>query len=68
MDPGLAEHDEDVDTLGGLAAVLAGRVPLKGECLETPSGWTLEVLEADSRRIERLRLHPPKPIPEGAES
>jgi CBS domain containing-hemolysin-like protein len=68
IDPRLAEHDEDVDTLGGLAAVLAGRVPLKGECLETPSGWTLEVLEADSRRIERLRLHPPKPVPEGAES
>jgi CBS domain containing-hemolysin-like protein len=68
IDPRLAEHDEDVDTLGGLAAVLAGRVPIKGECLVTPSGWTLEVLEADSRRIERLRLHPPKPVPEGAES
>jgi CBS domain containing-hemolysin-like protein len=68
IDPRLAEHDEDVDTLGGLAAVLAGRVPIKGECLTTPSGWTLEVLEADSRRIERLRLHPPKPVPEGAES
>jgi len=68
IDPRLAEHDEDVDTLGGLAAVLAGRVPLKGECLQTPSGWTLEVLEADSRRIERLRLHPPKPVREGAEA
>jgi len=68
IDPRLAEHDEDVDTLGGLAAVLAGRVPLKGECLETPSGWTLEVLEADSRRIERLRLHPPKPVPEGTDA
>jgi CBS domain containing-hemolysin-like protein len=68
IDPRLAEHDEDVDTLGGLAAVLAGRVPIKGECLVTPSGWTLEVLEADSRRIERLRLHPPKPVPEGADA
>lgn len=68
IDPRLAEHEEDVDTLGGLAAVLAGRVPLKGECLETPSGWTLEVLEADARRIERLRLHPPKAVPEGAEA
>lgn len=68
IDPKLAEHDEDVDTLGGLAAVIAGRVPAKGECLETPSGWTLEVLEADSRRIEKLRLHPPKPVPEGAEA
>ena len=68
IDPRLAEHDEDVDTLGGLAAVLAGRVPIKGECLETPSGWTLEILEADSRRIERLRLHPPKPVPEGTDA
>ena len=68
IDPRLAEHDEDVDTLGGLAAVLAGRVPIKGECLTTPSGWTLEVLEADSRRIERLRLHPPKPVPEGTDA
>ncbi len=67
IDPKLAEHDEDVDTLGGLAAVLAGRVPTKGECLETPSGWTLEVIEADSRRIEKLRLHPPKPLPEGVD-
>ena len=68
IDPRLGEHDEDIDTLGGLAAVIAGRVPLKGECLETPSGWTLEVLEADSRRIEKLRLHPPKPVPEGVET
>ena len=67
VDPRLAEHDEDVDTLGGLAAVIAGRVPTRGECLVTPSGWTIEVLEADSRRIEKLRLHPPRPVPEGTE-
>lgn len=67
IDPRLAEHDEDVDTLGGLAAVIAGRVPVKGERLVTPSGWTIEVLEADARRIEKLRLHPPKPTPEGEE-
>lgn len=68
VDPRLGEHDEDVDTLGGLAAVIAGRVPAKGECLTTPSGWTLEILAADSRRIERLRLHPPKPVPEGVDA
>lgn len=67
VDPRLAEHDEDVDTLGGLAAVLAGRVPTKGECLMTPSGWTLEVIEADARRVGKLRLHPPGPVPEGVE-
>jgi len=67
VDPRLGEHDEDVDTLGGLAAVIAGRVPAKGECLATPSGWTLEILQSDSRRVERLRLHPPRPVPEGVE-
>jgi len=68
VDPRLAEHDEDVDTLGGLAAVIAGRVPAKGECLTTPSGWTLEILESDARKVERVRLHPPKAAPEGADT
>ena len=68
IDPRLAEQDEDVDTLGGLAAVIAGRVPTKGECLVTPSGWTLEIVAADERRVQRLRLHPPRPVPEGAEA
>ena len=59
VDPRLAEADGDVDTLGGLAALLAGRVPAVGECIDHPSGWKLEVTDADERRINRLRLHPP---------
>ncbi len=59
IDPRLAEIDEDVDTLGGLAAVLAGHVPQVGEILLHPSGWRIEVTEADERRVHRLRLHPP---------
>jgi CBS domain containing-hemolysin-like protein len=59
IDPRLAEIDEDVDTLGGLSAVLAGHVPEVGEILVHPSGWRLEVTEADERRVHRLRLHPP---------
>lgn len=59
IDPRLAEVDEDVDTLGGLAAVLAGHVPEVGEILLHPSGWRIEVTEADERRVHRLRLHPP---------
>lgn len=59
IDPQLAEVDEDVDTLGGLAAVLAGHVPEVGEILVHPSGWRIEVTEADERRVHRLRLHPP---------
>jgi CBS domain containing-hemolysin-like protein len=60
VDARLGEVEEDVDTLGGLAFVLAGRVPEAGETLDHPSGWTLEVTEADTRRVRRLRLHPPR--------
>ncbi|WP_447764418.1 hemolysin family protein [Sphingopyxis panaciterrae] len=59
IDPRLAEVEEDVDTLGGLAAVLAGHVPEVGEILLHPSGWRIEVTEADERRVHHLRLHPP---------
>ncbi|WP_230483653.1 hemolysin family protein [Sphingomonas sp. Leaf21] len=58
VDPVLEEAEEDVDTLGGLAAVLAGQVPPAGTCIDHPSGWRIEVTEADERRIHRLRLHP----------
>lgn len=59
VDARLAEIEEDVDTLGGLASVLAGHVPQEGETVMHPSGWRLEVTAADPRRVERLRLHPP---------
>ena len=59
IDPRLSEVEEDVDTLGGLATVLAGHVPQAGEIVAHPSGWRLEVTEADPRRVARLRLHPP---------
>ena len=59
IDPRLAEVDGDVDTIGGLAFVLAGHVPQPGECLTHASGWRIEVTEGDSRRATRLRLHPP---------
>ncbi|MBI1328917.1 MAG: CBS domain-containing protein [Alphaproteobacteria bacterium] len=53
------DPDEDVDTMGGLAVSLLGRVPLRGEIIRHPSGYDLEVLEADPRRIKRLRVRPP---------
>jgi len=59
IDPRLAEIDEDVDTIGGLAFMLAGHVPQPGEILMHASGWRIEVTEGDSRRATRLRLHPP---------
>lgn len=51
------DERQAIDTLGGLAFTLAGRVPLKGEMLRHASGIAFEVLEADTRRIKRLRVH-----------
>lgn len=60
IDPRLAEIDSDVETLGGLAFVIAGKVPHVGDRLtHVESGWQLEILEADPKRVTRLRLHPP---------
>ena len=47
---------EEVDTLGGLVSGLAGRVPKRGEVIVHPSGIEFEVLDADPRRIKRLRV------------
>ena len=60
IDARLGQVEEDVDTLGGLAFVLAGHVPQLGEVLEHPSGWRIEVTGSDSRRVTRLRLHAPE--------
>ena len=60
IDARLGVVEEDVDTLGGLASVLAGHVPQQGEIVEHPSGWRLEVTEGDTRRVNRLRLHAPQ--------
>ena len=53
------EDDEDVDTLGGLIFMLAGRVPLRGEVIAHPSGAEFEVVDADPRRLKRIRLRMP---------
>ena len=59
VDARLGEIEEDVDTLGGLAIVLAGQVPPVGAVLAHDSGWQLEVIDGDEKRVTRLRLHPP---------
>ncbi|WP_338467783.1 hemolysin family protein [Novosphingobium sp. ZN18A2] len=61
IDRRLAEVEEDVDTVGGLAVVLAGEVPEVGRVVEHPSGWKIEVTGGDDRRLTRLRLHAPEP-------
>ena len=53
------ESEEDVDSLGGLVVSLLGRVPQRGEIVSHPAGYVFEVLEADPRRIRRLRVRPP---------
>jgi magnesium and cobalt transporter len=50
-------EQEEVDTLGGLVSSLAGRVPKRGEIIAHPSGIEFEVLDADPRKIKRLRVH-----------
>lgn len=61
------EREADLDTLGGLVVSLAGRVPARGELFKHPaSGMTLEVVDADPRRLRRLRvrdLPPREPVP-----
>jgi CBS domain containing-hemolysin-like protein len=54
------DDEEEIDTLGGLVVTHLGRVPQRGEIVEGPSGFTFEVLEADPRRIRRLRIRPPR--------
>jgi len=65
-DPRIAEVEEAVDTLGGLAFVLAGQVPEIGAMLVHPSGWRIEVTAGDETHVTRLRLHPPAGEPEDA--
>jgi magnesium and cobalt transporter len=52
---GLPEIDE-VDTVGGLVTQIAGRVPARGEVVHHPEGHEFEIVEADARRVKRLRL------------
>ncbi len=52
-------EDEEADTLGGLVFVLTGRVPARGEVIPHPAGVQFEVVDADPRRIKRLRVRLP---------
>lgn len=63
VDPLLGEVEEAVDTLGGLAFVLAEAVPSVGTMLDHPSGWRIEVTGGDDTHVKRLRLHAPHTAP-----
>ncbi len=63
------EREADINTVGGLVFTLAGRVPAKGEVISHPSGIEFRVLDADPRRIRRVRVRrPPEPGAEAAEA
>lgn len=61
------DADQEVETLGGLVVSLLGRLPQRGEIVAHPSGYEFEVLEADPRRVKRLRLRDPARRPGVAE-
>jgi CBS domain containing-hemolysin-like protein len=60
VDARLIAEDDEVDTIGGLTFLLAGRILEPGETVEHPSGWKIESVEADAKRMIRLRLHAPE--------
>jgi len=63
LGPALTElaRAEDIDTLGGLVVTIAGRVPSRGEVIRHESGVEFDILDADPRRVRRLRIRPAPP-------
>ena len=58
------EEDEEIDTLGGLVFIRIGRVPARGEIVPHESGAEFEVVDADPRRIKKLRVRLPGSLPD----
>ena len=55
------EEKKNIDTIGGLMFSLTGRIPSRGELIVHPSGLNFEIMEADPRRIKKLRITRPAP-------
>jgi len=64
VDPRLTWEEDEVDTLGGLVFLLAGHIPARGESVTHPSGWVMEALDSDPKKILRVRLHAPAGEPQ----
>ncbi len=56
------EDEEEIDTLGGLVFMVTGRVPVRGEVIPHESGAEFEIVDADPRRIKRLRVRLPEAV------
>ncbi|MCL4134971.1 UNVERIFIED_CONTAM: hypothetical protein GTU68_006846 [Idotea baltica] len=60
LDLTLADMETEIDTLGGVAFALGGKVPVRGEILRHPGGSEIEIMDADARRIRRVRVRVPE--------
>jgi hypothetical protein len=57
------EAGEEVETLGGYLVTHVGRLPVRGEVISGPGNYEIEVLDADPRRVKRLRISTRKSRP-----
>jgi CBS domain containing-hemolysin-like protein len=64
----IADSEQDIDSLGGLVVSLLGRVPQRGEIITHPDGTEFQVMEADPRRVRRLRVTLPGNVAQSAKS
>jgi CBS domain containing-hemolysin-like protein len=60
------DEETDVDTIAGLVFSMLGRVPARGELIRHPSGIEFEILDADPRRVKKLKIHPVRTPGQGA--
>jgi CBS domain containing-hemolysin-like protein len=58
---------EEVDTIAGYIVTLVNRVPVRGELVSGPGAFEIEILDADPRRVKRVRIYPSKERRRGAE-
>jgi CBS domain containing-hemolysin-like protein len=63
----IGDAAEEVDTIGGYIVTLVGRVPVRGELVPGPGAFEIEILDADPRRVKRVRIYPRKQTPRAAE-
>ena len=59
FDLSLSDYEDEIDTLGGVVFAIVGRIPQRGEIIRHPNGVDMEILDADTRRIRRIRLRCP---------
>ena len=62
------DEDSDVDTLGGLIFSMLGRVPARGELIHHPSGIEFEILDADPRRVKKVKIHTSRTLPQSTKT